>query len=67
MTTSAKTPLPSTQDFELVATPYVAVPAALWGLAMLAVVLTTLLYLGPPAESAQAPASEEFLGTALGA
>jgi hypothetical protein len=53
---AARPTKPSSEEFELVATRYIAVPATLWGIAMLAVIASAIVVRAPAPGLSQAPA-----------
>jgi hypothetical protein len=60
-------PLPSEQEFELVAERYIVVPGALWGVAMLVALLAALTQPEATRASPTDPAAAAADGSVLGA
>jgi hypothetical protein len=67
MNRTARRPQPAEEEFAVVQARYVALPALLWALAMLAVVIVTVVETAAEPVSARAPASEEPVGLVHGA
>jgi cytochrome c-type biogenesis protein CcmH/NrfF len=65
MSRAARQPLPADDEFEVVQPRYVAMPALLWALSMLAVVIVTVV--GTAAEPVSAQAAEQPPGLGQGA